>query len=966
MASPFENALRAAIRGEVAFDRVSRGLYATDASHYQIMPACVVIPRDAEDAVEATRIAGEFRVPITPRGGGTSLSGQTTWSGMVLDCSKYMDRVLEINLSERWVRVQPGVVPDRLNAQLAPCGLHFAPDPATGNRANVGGMIGNNSAGTRSIVYGRTIDHVISCKVVLSDATVKDLQPLGGAEWRQVEEGGGRAAEIYRGVREIIERNRDEIARRFPKVMRRVSGYNLDAFLPPEEGGQSDQWNLSNLIVGSEGTLALLLEAKLNLMPLPGASALCVAHFQDVIDALKSVEGILKHRPSAVELLDHVVITEARRNPATAAMAGFLDGTAAAVLIIEVLDDSRERAAERIDRLVSDLQSRHVGYAWTTMTDAAGQRRVWEVRKLGLGLISNLKGSRKGQEFIEDACVPVGLLADYIAEVLEVCAHHGVPVTLYAHASVGLLHVRPMLDMHDPQDVRRMKSIAERVFALVVKYGGAWSGEHGDGLVRGEFIPRFFGPQIYDAFRAVKRLFDPLGLMNPGKIVDPPPMTENLRFGPQYRPRPLRTTFHYRDQGSFALAVEQCTGVGACRKLSSGTMCPSFMATRDEEHTTRGRANALRLAMSGQLGEMGLTGNRLQQVLELCLGCKACKAECPTAVDMARLKSEVLQLRHDHHGTLLSHRLLGTLPSAARLAAGPAAHLVNWLQDRRLVRWLMEKSIGIDRRRPLPPLATEPFVRWFRPRRRQREAGRSDLSAGGRRVVVFNDTFTNCYEPHIGRAAVELLESCGYVVELATACCQRPAISQGLLRLAKRAGTRTMRALDEFASRAIPILVLEPSCASALVDDLPDLIDDAKLGARVAQHVKMIDVFLHEETAAGRLECEFHSPWQKLLIHGHCHQKALFGTGSMKALLQTIPALSVREIDAGCCGMAGAFGYQHYDLSRTIGEDRLFPAVRAREPDAQVISCGVSSRHQLRDSLGVEAKHWVEAVRALG
>lgn len=968
-----EQALRSNVRGEVYFDQMSRGIHATDASHYQMMPACIVVPCDEEDCVQAVKIAGQFGLPITPRGGATSLSGQTFGTGMIVDVSKYMDQVLEVNVDEGWARVQPGVVRDRLNAQLAQHRLHLAPDPATANRATVGGMIGNNASGTRSIVYGKTIDHVISSKVVLADGTVMELEAVDDDEWGRRSEGDSPEVAIYRGVKEIVEQNREEILARYPKVMRRVSGYNLDEFVDGAGytgpiGGRNlaghKTWNLSNLIVGSEGTLAVLMETKVRLTPLPAATALAVVHFNDVIDSLRHVPEILRHNPSTVELLDQSVLGEAVVNATTRDMATFIEGQPEAVLLVEVFGDDEADATQRITALVDDLKSQNIGYAWPVRTDKKGQADVWNVRKLGLGLITNVKGPSKGQAFVEDACVPVEVLAEYIERLQKICDEMDVPTSLYAHASVGVIHFRPVLDLHKPEDRQKMVDIANNAFDMVSEYGGIFAGEHGDGLVRGEFIPRSFGEKLVEAFRQVKRLFDPQNLMNPGKLVDTPSMISHLRYGDQYRPSDASALFHYRDQGGFQLAVEQCNGVGACRKLNEGTMCPSYMATRDEEASTRGRANALRLAMSGQLDEGALSSDRMKQVLELCLACKSCKSECPNAVDMARLKSDVLQMHHDDHGTPLGYKLVGNMPNTARRVAGPLAHLANLASKLPGYGWVMEKIAGIDRRRPMPGFATRPLAKLLKDRERKvaasNGAGRGRLS----KVVLFDDTYANYMEPHVGLSAVELLEGCGYEVVLAKAgCCQRPRLSKGLVRAAKRDGTKTMEKLDAFARQGLPILCLEPSCASALADDLPDLIDDEELGRRVALCVKMIDAFLDEEVAAGKIP-PLASWASKFLLHGHCHQKAEFGTGAIHNHFGRLADVTCEEVDSGCCGMAGSFGYEHYDVSRQVGEDRLFPAVRAAmSDDKTIIACGISCRHQLSDVLDVDAKHWVEVVK---
>jgi FAD/FMN-containing dehydrogenase/Fe-S oxidoreductase len=954
----FERALRAQLRGEVSFDLTTRGIHATDASHYQIMPSCVVWPRDRGDAATAVRLAAAHGVSITPRGGATSLSGQTTWHGMVLDCSQHMDRILEVNADEQWARVQPGVIRDQLNAAVADDRLHFAPDPATSNRCTIAGMIGNNSSGTHSIAHGKTIDHVIEVTVALTDGTVLTLGPCDDGQWQAKTRAPGREGQIYRGFQRIIEANRDEIAARFPRVMRRVSGYNLDAFLHE----RTDQpWNLASLIVGSEGTLGFVLEAKVKLTPLPEATALCLVHFDSMDAAMRAVQPILAHQAAAVELLDRQIVTEAQKNSSTAAAAAdCFEGAPEAVLIVEMFADSAEAARQKIDALAQQLKAAGHGYAWVIKDTPSAQQRVWFVRKMGNGLASNVKGPRKRQPFIEDACVPVEHLPEYMQRVTKLCESMKTPVSLYGHASVGVIHIEPMLDLHQPAEVEKMRTIAERVFAWVRAYGGAWSGEHGDGLVRGEFLPRFFGEQIYEAFAQVKGLFDPHGLMNPGKVIDPPAMTEHLRYGAGYQVGEITTSYHYREQGGFALAVEQCNGMGACRKLEGGTMCPSYMATRDEAHSTRGRANALRLAMTNQLGPEAMTGQRLHEVLDLCLECKACKSECPNGVDMARLKSDVLHMQHQHHGTPIAARLFGAVAGGAKRVAGPGAPVFNVMQNLAPMRWLLARVAGIDRRRSLPRITSQPLPKWFA----KRQSAVADANERPR-VVLFGDTFSNYFEPGVGRAAVELLESCGYAVQLAQAgCCQRPRLSKGLLDAAKRDGAATLRALEPYATAGLPIVVLEPSCASALVEDLPDLIDDEALGRRLASSVQTIDTFLAERWHAGELSGDLSSRFDRFVVHPHCHHTALFDPGAMTALLKSTGA-EVIELDAGCCGMAGSFGYDHYDLSMKIGEDRLFPAVRQyqRDPNTAIIATGTSCRHQLADACGLTARHWVELVR---
>ena len=958
-ASVLQRHLLRRIRGDVLIDDVSRGIYATDASNYQIRPVAVVVPRDRDDVRAAVRIAAEHGVSILPRGGGTSLAGQTVGESLVLDFSKYMHRILELDVARRRVRVEPGLVRDELNAAVAEHGLHFAPDPATASRANVGGMIGNNSSGTKSILFGKTIDHVLALEVLLVDGTVLELGETDRAALAEAEM-GSREAEIIRGLARIVDENRDEIVARYPKVMRRVGGYPLDELLV------DDGWNPAKILVGSEGTLGVILEATLALEPLPSHTSVCVAHFGDVLEAIRAVEHILPFKPSAVEILDRTILELARKNLETAPLCEFLEGQPEAVLIIEFYGETRQDVATRPEAMRAALADLGLGFAYPLFLDAEEQAKVWNVRKNGLGLMLGMQGDRKPLPFIEDAAIPIEVLPEYVDKVLRVCSEVETEVAMYAHASVGVIHLRPILDLRQQGDIDKMKAIAERTFELVLHYGGAWSGEHGDGLVRSPFNERFFGQRIYRALQDVKALFDPRHLMNPGKIVEAPPMDHNLRYGAAYRVAAEPTLYRYRGDGSFQAAVEMCSGVGQCRKTLGGTMCPSYIATRDEEHSTRGRANALRLAMSGQLGTDGLAGRRLHEVLELCLSCKACKAECPSNVDMAKLRSEVMQLRFDRHGPALRDRLVQRSAEVAERMAGRWAPLWNWLQRTRLCRRLLHATVGIHSQRTLPAYAREPLAGWFA--RRSPPVG----SAAPRpRVALFADTYASFHEPRIGIAAVELLESCGYEVVLAAAgCCQRPRISHGFLRAAKRDGEATLRGLDRWIRQGIPVVVCEPSCASALTDDLPDLVDDAELADRVAAGVSMIEVFLDREIAAGRLAGDFVSRLDpatgEVLIHGHCHQKALYGTAAMQRILARLPGLEVREVDSGCCGMAGAFGYEreHYGLSRQIGEDRLFPAIRRLADDGEIVACGFSCRHQIEHFTGRRARHWVETLRA--
>lgn len=950
--------LKKEVRGEILTDVVSCGIYATDASNYEIFPRAVAIPASAADVLRILAIAREENVPIIPRGGGTSLAGQTTGDGIVVDFSKHLNRILKIDPERRTARVQPGIVRDELNLALHPYGLHFAPDPATANRANIGGMIGNNSAGTRSIVFGKTVDHVLGTKIALADGAVLDLARLSRAEYEGLDTNGpstkrtGRHTEILSALKRMVERDRDEIVARFPKVMRRVQGYNLDELLDP------DDWNPAKLFVGSEGTLGMLLEAELNLEPVPRYPSMCIPQFRSLMDAIRAVEGILRHGPSCVEILDDVVIRLAHENLTTAPLVDFLDGSPPAALIVEFFGQSSEHAEELARGLAKELITQGIATSCPIRLDADGMSRVWEVRKHGLGLMLGIKGDKKPIPFIEDAAVPVAVLPEYIEQVLAVCEANDTKVALYAHASVGLLHVRPILDLKQQQDIDRMKRIADETFALVRKYGGSWSGEHGDGLVRSPWLREYFGDRIYETLREVKTLFDPAAIMNPGKIVDAGPVDDHLRFGTAYKSIPLTEAFDYHEDRTFLGAIEMCTGVGACRKTIGGTMCPSYRATRDEEHSTRGRANALRLALTGRIPG-GLANPDLQDALDLCLSCKACKSECPSNVDLAKLKAEYLH-QLDLAGALGWRKKM--LAEASIRNRSIAGHWSRPLLMNPLTESIAKRLLGLHAGRRLPRTASRSFAQWFDSRAQGARAGTRTGAAGAKpheRVVLFDDCFLHGYEPEIGVQVTESLEAMGYAVERADAgCCQRPRISGGLLGAAKRDGRKTAQALLPIVTAGIPVVVCEPSCASALRDDLPDLIED-DIPLDWFRQILPLEEFLAAREELVRERLEGPRDTNSVRIHGHCHQKALW---SGKAIEATVRALGIEDVatfDTGCCGMAGSFGYEakHYAVSQAIGEDRLYPAVRAMSEDAHVLANGFSCRHQIVDGTGTHARH---------
>ena len=957
--------LRRAVRGEVRFDAVSRSLYSTDASIYEIEPIGVVIPRDAADVEAVLEVTRRARVPVLPRGGGTSLAGQAVGHAVVLDFSKYMNRLLEVNREAGWARVQPGLVRNELAAALAPSGMIFGPETSTGNRATIGGMIGNNSSGSRSIIFGKTVDNVVSVQGFLPGGELVTLGPLDAEEVAARARRDGREGILYQRIPEIVERNRDEVARRYPKIQRRVGGYNLDAF---PQGGP---WNLAKLIVGSEGTLATVTEATVRIVPRLPATAVAVLHFDDLIRSLEVTPEILETGPTAVEVVDKIVLEMARQMREYSKQMTFVEGHPESLIAVEYAAETPQGLVSRLDTLEARMRRRGFGGTILRLTEPAAQAKFWQIREAGVGLLLGMKTARKPVAFVEDTAVSPDRVAEYVRRFRAIVERHGTRASFYGHASVGLLHTRPILDLHDAKDVDTMRQIAEEICALVQEFGGAMSGEHGDGLSRSHFNARLFGPQLYQAFREVKAAFDPDWRMNPGKVVDAPPMTESLRYGPAYRAVSIPTIQDFSRDGGFVNAVELCSGVGACRKPRGGTMCPSYMVTMGEEHSTRGRANALREAISGRLPADALAGRGLYEVMDLCIGCKACKAECPSNVDMAKLKHEFLARYYAAHGLPLRARMFGRVADLGPIGCATAP-VSNWLVGSGPARWLLHRLVGIHARRRLPSFSRQRFSHWFRsrpaPAKRAAPAGAahgrgSDRMPGGGRVGLFVDTFTEYYYPAIGRAAVRLLEAAGCDVELAPArCCGRPMISNGMLRDAQTLARANTQRLDAFASEGLPLVGLEPSCTVTLTDEYPDLAPGAAAD-RVARQTFMIEEFLvhlHE----GGIRLPFGRHERRVLLHGHCHQKAMVGTQPSLVALRWLPGAAVQEVDSGCCGMAGSFGYEaeHYDVSLAMGERVLFKAIRDLPPDALIVAAGASCRQQILHGTGRRALHLVEAL----
>ena len=951
---------------DVRYDRLTRALYATDASVYQIVPLLVAFPANAADVAAIVSVCARFAVPITARGGGTSQAGQSIGPGVILDCSKHFDRVLEINPAGRWVRVEPGCVLDELNRALKPHGLLFAPDISTSNRATIGGMIANNSSGARSVLYGKTIDHVLELKVVLSDGSIVDLKPLPEPEVEARCAQEDLEGACYRTTRRLAAEHVDEIGRRFPRILRRVGGYNLDAFIPrPMEdsgrGEDPDRFNLARLFIGSEGTLGVTVEARLRLVELPRARATLVVEFAGLLEALAATPSILRHHPAAVEVVDKYVLDSTRLNPEASRLRFFLEGDPAAILLIELYGASADELAPRLADLKDNMRREGFGYHHLAVTAPSKQAMVWKLRTMALGLSMAEKGDAKAISFVEDTAVAPEHLRDYIAEFLDIIARHGTKAGVYAHASVGCLHVRPVINLKTEEGVRQFESIAEEVSELVLKYGGALSGEHGDGLVRSPFQEKMYGSALYHAFRELKRTFDPHNLLNPGKIVDAPPLATNLRYGPTYVTPSVATTFDFTADGGLLPAAELCAGVGACRKKSEGTMCPSFQATREEKDSTRGRANLLRMAITGQLGFEGFTDPHVHEVLDLCLECKACKGECPTNVDMARLKAEFLHQYFRKHGVPWRNRVFGRVAELGRVGSA-LAPVSGWVMQSRLSRFFNEKLLGIDRRRVPPAFARRTLVHRFSP----------SAEGSGSPVLLFPDTFTNYFEPWVGEAAIDVLRRTGCSVTLGPPglrCCGRPLISSGLLDQAVHNARHNVEHLHDWSRQGGRIIACEPSCILTIKDDYPALLK-GELRSRaevVAKACRTFEEFIEPMMTA---EAGSRPSWKagprRILVQSHCHQRSLVGVGPTLNILRAIPDAEIIDLDAGCCGMAGAFGYEreHYEVSRLVGEQRLLPAVRQADPETVIVAAGFSCRLQIRHFTGRAAVHPAELLRS--
>ncbi len=958
--------LKQSLDGDVFTDRVQKVIYATDASMYREIPQAVTRPKNKEDIRKIIRFAWQTGTSVIPRAGGTSLAGQVVGPGIVVDISKYLNKIGEINVDERWIEVEPGVVLAELNQFLAPLDLQFAPETSTANRCCIGGMLGNNSCGLHSLIYGSPREHVLEVEGILSDGSDVIFGELSTKEFQAKCSGNPELLEtkIYRNIQETLTNafNQKEIRNEFPdpEVTRRNSGYALDMLLETDpfiQNGKS--FNFCKLLAGSEGTLLFITKIRLNLVPLPPKfQGLVCAHFNSLEDALYGNIVALRHSPNAIELTDEIILNCTLENIEQRKNRFFIEGNPKAILTIEFSSDSLEEIQEKAGNLEADLRKEGYGYHFPFFTDKESFKKIWELRRAGLGLLSNIPGEKRSVTVVEDTAVVPALLPEYIREFKQILAKYGLSCVYYGHIATGELHLRPLLNLRDPEDVKIFRSLAGEVAVLVKKFRGSLSGEHGDGRLRGEFIPLMLGQHNYELIRKLKYTWDPQNILNPGKIVDTPPITQDMRLimgQPSFK---ATTLFDYSQHGNLLRTIEMCNGSADCRKSNQigGTMCPSYMATRDEDKSTRARANVLREYLTRPQKKNVFDSEEVLQVLDLCLSCKACKSECPSNIDMAKFKTEFLQQYYDQWGFPLRSLLIAYLPQINRLGIifSPITNLITSTK-------LFKKAIGFATKRKIPKLSKISLRKWYR---KPILLGKDKIG----KVYLFADEFTNFNESHIGIKTILLLNKLGYEVEIPKHLeSGRTYLSKGLLRKAKQIAAFNVSELSGIISEEMPLIGIEPSTILTFRDEYPELVDSdlQKKALSLARNSLMLEEFLVQEMEKGHIKPEqFTNESKTIRLHGHCQQKAVASTLPTRKMLELPGNYTVQEIKSGCCGMAGSFGYEkeHFELSMQIGELDLFPAVRKSIPEEIIAAPGTSCRHHIEDGTGRKVLHPVEVL----
>lgn len=954
---PFIQDLKEKSKSEVRDDELSREIYSTDASDYRKVPFAAVLPKSVDDLTAILATTKEYKTGLIPRGGGSSLSGQTVGSGLVADHSKYLNRILEFNSEEKWVWAEAGVTLERLNAFLAPYDLMVGPDPASSAVATLGGMVGNNSTGAHSVKYGMISDHLLALEVVLAEGSRIVLEDKTSDEVAALASQNTAEGRLYREIPQILERYREEIETRFPGTWRNVAGYGLNRLLQVYQ--KKGVLNLAQLLAGSEGTLAYITKVKLALVPRPKKTRLMILHFEDLAGALEQVPTILKHQVAAGELMTYPLLKLADDHPFFGPqLREFVHGVPGGILIVEFADQTGEDLESRAQTLEKSLLDNGYDQPVTHCVTQEEISKVWGIRRAVLGLLlSRPRGTRR-TTIIDDPTVPVEEMKQFTREIIEAGRKFGLSINFDAHASAGCLHMTPEIDLKTQEGVNTLKQLSGEVVDIAVAHRGTSTGEHGDGLARSYFIERVYGKALHQAFKEVKSAFDPEGSLNPGKIINPPKPWDTtwFRYYPGYSRQcaPEATFFDYAPYDGYSGLVEMCNGTGTCRSRVAGTMCPSYRVTGEELHSTRGRANALRSAISGEFGPGGFTDHKLYEALDLCVECKACRNECPTRVDMAKLKYEFLAHYQDKHGVPFRNRLFANLEwtgELGRLAPG----LANRLFKNKTFRRVLDRRVGVDERRELPALSKTRFQDWFRNRK-------PEEPPGAKKVVLWDDCYISQHQPELGKAAVVVLEAAGFSVHLIKGgrCCGRPMISKGLLSQARANAGRNVAMLAPWAEKGIPIVGVEPSCIACFQDEYPDLLgsDESRI---VAENSFFMETFLTSLAREEKLHLRFDNSAapKKVLLHTHCYQKAFATAQDVLGMLRLMPGATVEEISSGCCGMAGAFGYEkeHYDISMAMGEESLFPAVRATSGDTLIAAAGTSCREQIKDGTRRQAQH---------
>lgn len=953
MHDSLEHELKEQIAGEVHFDAIHRKIYSVDASIYEVEPTCIVIPKNKDDIITTLKIAKKYRMPVIPRGAATGITGGCIGSGIIIDLSKYLNKILKIDYDQEYAICEPGVIQDKLNGELAAKGYRLGPDTSTGNRATIGGMLANNAAGARSLRYGKMVDHVEEVELALASGKLLRFHAIDEASWEKKRMLQDAEGDIYRTLFHIHDEYKKDIVSHFPKIPRRVSGYNLDELIKP------GLLNVCKLITGSEGTLGITTEIKVKICKKPRITGVSILHFHDMIAAMRAIPAMLTFHPLSLEMIDEQIIALGRNSPAMKGKLQWLVGSPQAVFVAEFEGGSLEEVQSKLSHFESEMKQMKLGYAHGQMTDPIAMSSLWDIRKAGLGILMSRRSYSRAIAFIEDITLPPEHLGSFMEKFRDYLKSHGKEAGIYGHVGSGCMHVRPFIDLRNKDDVLLMEKMMHDISSMLLEHGGALSGEHGDGRTRSWLNKKMFGDRLYQAFVELKSAFDQENRMNPGKVVHGTPFLEHLRLTPDTKISSIKTFMDFGREGGFELAVDMCNGNGQCRK-TDGVMCPSFQATGDEYDSTRGRAQALRAVINGRLPIEEFTGKGLYDILELCLECKGCKTECPSQVDMAKMKAEFLYHYQEKWGYSLRSRLFGHIGLINKFAS-PIASLFNFMASTTVVKTLLS-WIGVAPERSLPSLASQRFSAWFKANKPKTKCDKQ--------VVLFIDTYTEFNNPEIGQAAVKVLSALGYeVIAPAWKCCGRPFISKGLLKQAKTHATELIETLHPYAVDNIPIIGLEPSCILTIKDEFLDLA--GKAGDPMKQKAEQVmkasltfDEFLNNHIVNGKLPLNinhYHSP---IKLHGHCHQKSLVGTKPTLNVLKAISEAAVTEIASGCCGVAGSFGYEkeHYALSIKIGELRLLPEVRASSADTVIVADGVSCRSQISHATQRTAKHLAEVI----